>query len=502
MAYPLLLALAAIASAAEERRGYPHHASRVADFHLQVPRQLRHQVAHISTFSDSTAADARVRVRVKPEDFGADPTGVRDSTSALQDAVNVCVQRAKVSPNGVFPGDEDNWGPVGDAGGCLVDLDGGEYRISRSIQIPELVANMQLGHGSIVADAKNFTQDGFLLVVGVKGSCKVPQGSCNMDLNFPDLFLSGSNVANAMQVNNVMGVTVGPGGYFLNFTSYGVQINDGHEVMMDRCWLGETNFDYKFAAHGNTPKATAIEINGNDHYILNTIVFSSKVGVAVHGAATVITGVHVWFPVNQALAFNDTKAFHITEARNRFTGCYADGGRVLFEGSGLQHNFWTGGFECCAGSGLMQVPHGIILRGDKIGPGLNIFNNLFNGGNIWHEPSSPGKVPTVTDVRFTENSGALTSRATQTLAQKQATTWHFKFCQQLAIPHIVSAQVSLQAQAGFPRYIVRPIQNCSVLVETDEAVTGSMTVNVDVSSYSASPAAAGASVSEASGFLV
>ena len=103
-----------------------------------------------------------------------------------------------------------------------------------------------------------------------------------------------------MQINNVMGVTIGPGGYFLNFTEFGLQINagntnphddtslatawcsvriiaelglcrcvdSGHEVMMDRCWLGETNFDFDHEHFGAPPNATAIEINGNDHYIL------------------------------------------------------------------------------------------------------------------------------------------------------------------------------------------------------------------------------------------
>mmetsp|Transcript_53131 Transcript_53131/g.172757 ORF Transcript_53131/g.172757 Transcript_53131/m.172757 type:complete len:137 (+) Transcript_53131:467-877(+) len=136
-----------------------------------------------------------------------------------------------------------------------------------------MVANMQLGHGSLVADPNSFPQDGFLLVVGKQGSCKVPQGSCNMDLNFPELFLDGSMVASGMQINNAMGTTIGPGGYFLNFTKFGLQINAGHEVIMDRCWLGETNFEYDFAKHKTSPNATAIQINGNDHYILNTVVF-------------------------------------------------------------------------------------------------------------------------------------------------------------------------------------------------------------------------------------
>jgi hypothetical protein len=117
-------------------------------------------------------------------------------------------------------------------------------------------------------------------------------------------------------------------GYFLNFTGYGLQINNGHEVMMDRCWLGETNFDYDFEQEGTQPTATAIQINGNDHYILNTIVFSSLIGLQVNGAADYITGVHVWFPINRALSFNDTKAFHVTRGGNRFNGCYADGTRA------------------------------------------------------------------------------------------------------------------------------------------------------------------------------
>ena len=79
------------------------------------------------------------------------------------------------------------------------------------------------------------------------------------------------------------------------------------------------------------PSATAVQINGNDHYILNSIVFASKIGVEVNGAANRVSGVHVWFPINRALAFADTMAFHIAGGGNRFTGCYIDGGRAVFE---------------------------------------------------------------------------------------------------------------------------------------------------------------------------
>jgi len=463
--------------------GFSFHDQRVQRLVSSAPRRLR------STLSKEheipRAPHGNAGLRVAPWQFGADPHGQNDSSDALQMSVDYCVNQSLMN-RGVFPGLEDDWGPVRDAGGCIVDLDGGEYLISKPIRFPEFVANMEFGYGSIVADSKMFPAGAFLLVVGVNGSCQFPQGSCNMDLNFPDVFLDGSNVASGMQINNVMGTTVGPGGYFLNFTTYGLQINNGHEVMMERCWLGETNFDYKFAKHKTLPRATAIQINGNDHYILNTIIFSSKVGVQVNGAADVIKGVHVWFPLNQALAFNDTMAFHVPSSGNRFDGCYIDGGRAVFEGDGLQQNLWTNGFECCAGRGLEQVPHGIILRGNTIGPGLQIFGNMFNGGSITHETASAGKHPVVLDSRISHNSFSDTGRHTQvsqSLTQEHATWWKFDFCDQLVFPVIASVHVSLQVPDGFPSYAVRPTDTCKVLVETDTAVSGTMNVQIDSSSH-------------------
>ena len=59
--------------------------------------------------------------------------------------------------------------------------------------------------------------------------------------------------------------------------------------MMQHCWLGETNFDFPFS-ETDLPKAIAIQINGNDHFIRDTIVFSSKIGLEVNGAADYVSG--------------------------------------------------------------------------------------------------------------------------------------------------------------------------------------------------------------------
>ena len=463
----------------------------------QLIRHLIHSGNHAALDVKPVPKDARNKrhsaaLTIDPSEYGGDPTGKHDSAVALQTCVQRCVNLSlALDPLGRFPGDTSfgNGKAIHNAGGCLIDLDGGEYMISKTITIPEYVANINIGHGSI-ASADRFTGE-FLLVVGKKGSCKVPQGSCNIDINFPELFLDGRHVTSAMQINNVMGVTIGPGGYFLNFTEYGVQINAGHEVQMDRCWLGETNFDFDHEKQGAKPNATAIQVNGNDHYILNTVVFSSKIGLEVNGAADYVSGVHVWFPLNHAVAFPETKAFHITGSKNRFSGCYIDGGRAVFEGDGLKVNIWERGFECCQiGSAAPgTTSSGIVLVGNSIGPGLQIINNEFQGGSIFHVTESttvPSKY-SIKGVRIAHNSmksGVKGTRSIKSLTQNASTNWFFDFCDELVFQQIASVRINIVAETGFPRAISRPPDGCKVLVETDIAVTGTIEVEVDSSEAS------------------
>ena len=521
-----MLLAATAAAAASPPHAYPHHSNKVAALLAGAPRQMLNKAAH-SAHSPAAHADTRPQrfyaaaaaaaaaapspLTVKPASMGGDPTGVNDSTAALQAAVDACVAQSVVSPNGVFPGSVGfPWGfgngkDIRDMGGCVVDLEGGEYRISATIRIPQYTANMQMRTGSIVAGPDWSAAAGnssFLVQVGLSPEesteCRhIPQASCNIDINFSEIFFDGGNVADALQVNNVMGVTVGPGGYFLNFTHYGVQINNGHECMIDRCWLGETNFDFDHQSAGVRPNATAIEINGNDHYVLNTIVFSAKVGLAVHGAADYITGTHVWFPLNQALAFADSAAFWVTKGGNRFAGCYADGGRVVFDGLGLAKNMWTNGFECCAGKGRTEA-HGVILRNaslnhNRIGPGLQIFANEFGGGSVYYEDKQGTDITanlTVTGVRIHNNAfpnHATGTRVTRTQKQSAATAWHFDFCTELLFPQIASVRYDLVASAAQANKFVQAMASepngCQVTIHTSEAFSGEITVSVDSSEY-------------------
>lgn len=482
---PLILSY--LLSAAVSQRSPP----AVLQSRLSESHSLENTDAPSWAAARRAAAPPPFGTRTSPLDFGGDPSGRLDSLAALNACVQFCVNYSQaIDFLGHFPGDAsfNNGKYIANAGGCEIDLAGGEYLLSAPLLIPKYLANLRLGHGSLVADDTPgvFPADSFLVVVGIQGTCNVPQGSCNADLGFPELFMDGRHVASAIQINEVMGTTVGPGFYALNFTAYGIQINAGHEVLVDRSWLGETNFDHPFSPT-DLPQSIAISVAGNDHYILNTIVFSSKVGLEVTGAANYVSGVHVWFPLNQALAFVDdgVMAFHITSGQNRFANCYIDGSRAVFEGNGLTQNVWHQGFECCAG--VAGVPHGIELRGTGAGFGLVIQNNIFRGGNVFYTNTS-GAPPIVSGALINQNSftsdGAGT-RATASLTQTAATQWQFDFCAQLVFPVIASSTVSVNSAKGFPIAVARPPVGCTLLVETSEPVTGTVTVSVDSSELSA-----------------
>lgn len=173
-------------------------------------------------------------------------------------------------------------------------------------------------------------------------------------------------------------------------------------------------------------------------------------------------------------------AFHITSGQNRFMGCYIDGSRSVFEGGGLKGNIWMNGFECCAGA---PGPHGIELLGDTIGPGLIITHNLFRGGNIYWN----GTTPTVTGSRIESNSfsgGGAGTRATLSLPGGGATTWVFDACKALVFPVIARVDVSVIAASGFPRLVARPPVGCTVQVDADAPVDGTVSVTVDSSTLS------------------
>jgi hypothetical protein len=228
---------------------------------------------------------------LRPTDFGADPTGATDSSPAFASAVaKLLAQRG--SDRKTMASN------ITDLGGATLDLSGGTYLISTPIVIPPGFGNAQIVRGTLRA-APSFPADRWLVEIGSVGCApKLPngkpdsQGSCNEFINLSEMMFDAMHVASGgVRVAKVMGTTLGPSVFFTGFNAVGVRIDNGHEVMLSEAWLAECYW----SANGPCAKkadSVAVQINGNDHYLTDVIVFDyAHIGVEVNGAANVLQAV-------------------------------------------------------------------------------------------------------------------------------------------------------------------------------------------------------------------
>lgn len=144
-----------------------------------------------------------------PIDFGGDPTGVTDSTAAVQSALAAVL-------NSSDPGIRDANG-IRDCGGATLDLAGGEYLISQPVLIPAYFGNLRITQGTLRASPA-FTRESFMVEAGLGGGAD----NNNIDLLFDELFLDAFQVAaGGLRAVGLCGGVIGPQVYVFNFTETG-----------------------------------------------------------------------------------------------------------------------------------------------------------------------------------------------------------------------------------------------------------------------------------------
>ena len=131
------------------------------------------------------AADARAFC---PTDFGADPTGLVDSTQAVLRAVDSML--AECAGNGTAPTAARPMAPgVRNCGGAVLDLRGGTYLISAPVVIPVHCGNLNINGGTLRASA-TFPANRSLVELGNKA---VKNGA--EFINVHEVFFDSSHVA-------------------------------------------------------------------------------------------------------------------------------------------------------------------------------------------------------------------------------------------------------------------------------------------------------------------
>ena len=275
---------------------YVHQATSTTDWHpsqLMCGDEKETGTPQISVQPVSTS--------VSPVDFGADPTGMIDSSAAFRKAIDALHLLCK-------PRSDNNMAnPISlDCGGAILDLRGGWYSVSEPVRIPAGMGNLFVRGGTIFA-AANFTPaasedpmgtESFVLIVG--HNCTThwqAKGGCTANVGVQQVTLDAKKRAGGcLYIDHTQFSTVGPAIMILGFSTYGITAFGSGGTIIQGVFAGEyPNADARGHQLGLL-KGTAIFFHSPQHdgYITNTIIWSAKVGVVMHGPAQQVVGVHPW----------------------------------------------------------------------------------------------------------------------------------------------------------------------------------------------------------------
>jgi hypothetical protein len=349
------LALVAAAAATRVRRiDEPQLAAKLLSPGMHRSTAARHARVMRSWSAASLGPSAPV---VYPITFGADPTGETDSTAAFTAAM-ASVLAHNTSGHRMSEG-------IIDLGGCVLDLQGGDYLLSSPLIVPAGFGNVRIIDGSLRA-TPSFPATRYLIEVG--GHCTNGQGSCNENVGMSGLTLDGSHVAaGCLLITATMGATLDSSSAIFGFTKAGILLAGGHETMITETWVAAYFWDSpkKEAADGTI----GISIQGNDHFVTNVIVFSAQIGVQLNGAANLLTAVHTW---NDATGNGGTGILNAM-SQNRFISCYLDfTDLILAGGNGASQTSVSEGFFLGGGQIVFQA----TKAGDAVF-GVALTNNVW-----------------------------------------------------------------------------------------------------------------------------
>ncbi|CAN1305481.1 Polygalacturonase QRT3 [Linum perenne] len=415
-----------------------------------------------------------------PIGYGADPTGKNDSTEAIQSALNDAFNQLNNQSLELMPG-------VKDAGGAVIDLQGGSYRISKPITFPPSGGgNLLFKEGSLRASPQ-FPPERFLVeLISPKSELLIYKtddvglfqgvGVYYEDITFRDILFDSAFRGGGILVVDTARVRI-TNSYFLNFTSKGILVQGGHETFISTCFLGQ------HPTVGNAKgeeffSGTGIDLASNDNIVSDTVLFSSKVGLFIRGQSNLIIGVHTY---NKMKRLGGVGIYLKREAwYNRIQSCFIDFNSLVIEDPHYVHV--TGNFFYGDANVILKPDHGEIK-------GFTVAHNLFVG---WGSPIVEVEeefTRGIEQVRI-ENNQARNMTMKSTVAKMtvagNGTRWVADFSEQLVFPDwIKNFQYSVmekpcQGRRGGPGWMrVTDVSRNVVVVESDEAIDAVVSVAVD-----------------------
>ncbi|KAK7399828.1 hypothetical protein VNO78_11021 [Psophocarpus tetragonolobus] len=454
---------------------------RLSEFKAKLDQKIQELATPLA--SPTASSETKMSGRVfQLSEYGADPTGSEESSDAILKAVEdaFALQKGLELVEG-----------VSDLGGVVIDLEGGNYKISKPITFPSAAGNLVVKGGTLRA-SDTFPGDRHLVELWSSRSGKLEtEESPNVDvldsvkaqnsaiyyedITFRDILFDSSYRGGGIfivdsartRINNC---------FFLHFTTQGILVQQGHETFISSCFLGQHS-----TVGGDRDEkhfsGVAIDLSSNDNAVTDVAIFSAAIGVVLRGQANILTGVHCY---NKATSFGGIGIL-VKLAGNSLTridNCYLDYTGIVMEDPVQVH----------VTNGLFLGDANIVLKSIK-GQilGLNIVDNMFNGDPNKKVPivNLDGEFSSIDQVlidRNNVNGMSLRSTVGKLTVSGNGTKWVADFSSVLVFPNRISHfQYSFYAQDE-PKFVPLSVTNLSdnvVVVETEKEARGFVSFTVE-----------------------
>ncbi|KAG0499505.1 hypothetical protein HPP92_004196 [Vanilla planifolia] len=295
-------------------------------------------------------------------------------------------------------------------------------------------------------------------------------------ITLSSLMIDANHRAGGISVVNSLRTLI-ESSYIVHFASKGIWVQDGHETIISRSFLGQhitaggDPFERSFSG-------TAIRLDGNDNIVTDVVIFSASIGVLVSGQANTLTGIHCY---NKATGLGGTgiylKAPGLTQTR--IVNCYLDYTSIVSEDP--VHLLVSGSFFLGDANVVLKSVNGVMK-------GVSIVNNMFSGNGVGVDnvqlDEKRGMFTAVDQVVVARNSVyGMTSRSTvgRAAVEGNGTRWTVDFGSVLLFPdRIDHVQYTLMAGGSkFPNHVLRNVTKNQVLIESNAAVQATVYVEVD-----------------------
>ncbi|KAJ8765847.1 hypothetical protein K2173_020363 [Erythroxylum novogranatense] len=400
-----------------------------------------------------------------PIGYGADPNCVQESSEAilktLHDAFKVQNELELLRD-------------VHDLGGVVIDLQGGNYKISRPIRLPCGRGNVVVQKGTLRA-SDTFPSDRHLVELRSPKSTIPGRRIYYEDITFRDILFDSSQRGGGILIVDSVRIRV-DNCFFLHFNTQGILVLKGHEIFISRCFLGQ-HPTIGGDKRERTFSGTAIDLESNDNVISEVAIFSAEVGVLVRGEANLITGVHCY---NKANVFGGVGILVKPGGTlTRINNCYLDYTNIVIEDPLNVH----------VTDGLFLGNANVLLRSikGKIS-GLNIVDNMFKGDEFNMNPivEVDGNFTSIDQVMIDRNNVrgmSMKSTVGRLTVARNGTKWVADFSSLLIFPNKINHyQYSFYVQdvaVELVGHAVTMIANNVVVVETNIVVNAMVSVEVD-----------------------